>query len=142
MKVSLRTLLCLLVLALPIVGYSAVQQTANKPHETVVDGRWEVKLNAEQQPTVLFEFKNAAGVVTGTMNQDGKLTEIKNGSLEGSTLKFQTSQVAPSGGEPTTMTWKGTLLSDGELMNLSCAAVTQGDKVSEQSQQMQARRVK
>ena len=138
MKVLITaTLLWLLVLASPARAQN-VQENGKTAHETAVDGRWEAKLKAEQQPTLLFEFKNTDGVVSGTMTQNGKLTELKNGSLKGTILKFQTTQVSPNGGDPMTMTWTGTLIDDGESMNLTCAA-TEGDG---QTLYMQARRVK
>ena len=44
------------MLALPTTAHSRIQETKNKAHETVVDGRWEVKPAAEQPPKLLFEF--------------------------------------------------------------------------------------
>ena len=80
----------MMLTGLPATARGLVQQTTNTPHETVIDGRWEVKTNTDQKVAIVFEFKKANGVVTGTMIQGGKTTEIKNGTLEGTKLEFET----------------------------------------------------
>ena len=131
------TLLCLVV-STSTATAQAVQETGKKAHETVVDGRWEVKLGAEQ-PAFLFEFKNTDGVVSGTMSEEGKLTEIKNGTLEASTLKFQTTKPPAAGAEPITMAWTATLSDDGESLTLTCTPASDNSGLA---RQMKARRVK
>ena len=87
------------------------------------------------------------GIVTGTVTQDGKATEIKNGTLDGLKLKFETRHAATGGGVPMTMSWTGTIINDGEAqaINLTCAMQTEdgGPAVGDlQAQQMEARRVR
>ena len=141
----MKFFIAVLLVALTVIPLSAAagsQEPANKAHDSAVDGRWEVKANAGEQPVIEFEFKNAAGVVTGVMIREGKSTEIKNGSLDGSNLKFETTQVR-EGADPVTTTWNGTINNDGNAINLVCAPVTQGDGGGQSLRmQMQARRVK
>jgi hypothetical protein len=142
----MNTFFAVFLVALAVIPLSAApaghQEPANKAHDSAVDGRWEVKANAGEQPVIEFEFKNAAGVLTGMMIRDGKSTEIKNGSLEGGGLKFETTQVR-EGADPVTTTWSGTIVSDGNAINLVCAPVTRGDGGGQSLRMnMQARRVK
>src|SRR5215467_805490 len=84
------TTLCLLVFSMSTIAQDKSEKPGNIAHESTIDGRWEVKLAAEEKPIAVFEFKNTTGVVSGLMIQDGKSTEIKNGTLEGANLKFET----------------------------------------------------
>ena len=148
----MKTFALLIVLGMFAIGFPAVaqipgQETPNKAHETVIDGKWEAKLAAQDKAVAIFDFKNENGIITGTVTQDGKATEIKNGTLDGLKLKFETRHASTGGGVPMTMSWTGTIINDGEAqaINLTCAMQTEdgGPAVGDlQAKQMEARRVK
>src|SRR5262245_61233018 len=79
-----------------------------------VDGKWEAKQTTQRGEVVTtFEFKNAGGKVTGTMTRGGgQAVEIKNGKMDGGKLTFEVSQAGRGGGEPTTITYTGTVSGD------------------------------
>jgi len=144
---ALFVVLGMFAIGLPAVAQNPGKETPNKTHETVIDGKWEVTLPGQDKPVAMFDFKNESGIVTGVLTQDGKTTEIKNGTLDGAELKFQTSHLATGGGAPMTMSWTGMIVSNGDekAINLTCAMQTEdgGPAVGDlHAQQMQARRVK
>jgi hypothetical protein len=108
-----------------------------------IDGKWEAKqTNQRGETTITFEFKNAGGKVTGTMLRSGggggggnapQPVEIKNGKFEGGKLTFEVSQAGRGGGEPTVITYTGTLSGD------SIKFVTAGGRGA---QELEAKRVK
>ena len=145
MKIPIAlTTLYLLVFSMSTIAQDRREKPGNTAHESMIDGRWEAKLVTEEKPIAVFEFKNATGVLSGLMIQDGKSTEITNGSLEGANLKFETTQVSAGGGTPIKMTWTGVIVENGESINLTCTPETVEGQTNEsaRSQQMEARRVK
>src|SRR5207253_900352 len=110
-------------------------------YESMIDGRWEAKLVTEEKLIAVFEFKNVIGVLNALMIQDGKFTEITNGSLEGANLKFETTQVSAGGGTFIKMIWIGVIVENGESINLACIFETVEGQTNEsaRSQQMEAR---
>jgi hypothetical protein len=141
----LLSILFVFAIVLPAVAQTPAQPPAQAPanaaHETVIDGRWEAKETAGGTAQVtLFEFKNATGTVSGTVTQDGKPTEIKNGTLDGVKLSFETHQIASGGAEPVTLTWEGTIVSGGDAIKLTRA--TTDDRARGRLQELQATRVK
>ena len=139
----MKTIALLIVLGTFAIG----QDVRNTPHQTVIDGKWEARLAADDKPVATFDFKNENGIVTGLMTQDGKPTEIKNGALDGAKLKFETRHDGVGGVTPMTMSWTGTIVTDGEVqtIKLTCAMQTEdgGPAVGDlHSRQMEARRVK
>jgi hypothetical protein len=81
-----------------------------------IDGKWEAKQTTQRGESITtFEFKNAGGTVTGTMTRGGGRggpVEIQNGKFEGGKLTFEISQPARGGGDPTVITYTGTLSGD------------------------------
>lgn len=79
-----------------------------------VDGKWEAKQTTQRGEVVtMFEFKTAGGAVTGTMTRmGGAATEIKNGKFAAGKLTFEVSQAGRGGGEPTVITYTGTVAGD------------------------------
>ena len=148
----MRTFALLIVVGMFAIGLPGVaqnpgQEPPNKPHQTVIDGKWEAKLAGQDKPVAIFDFKNENGVVTGMVTQDGKPTEIKNGAFDGTKLKFETRHAPVGGGGPMTMSWTGAIISDGEtqVIKLTCAMQTEdgGPTVGDlHAQEMEARRVK
>src|SRR5262249_4339430 len=132
-----------LVFSMSTIAQDKREKPGNIAHESMIDGRWEAKLAAEEKPIAVFEFKNTTGVVSGLMIQDGKSTELKNGTLEGANLKFET-QISAAGGNHIKMTWTGTIAENGESINLTCTPEPVEGQTGEggRSQQMEARRVK
>ena len=143
----LSLVLITVLVSIPTIGQVPGQETPNKAHETVIDGKWEAKVAAQDKPVAMFDFKNENGVVTGTVTQDGLATEIKNGTLEGLKLKFETRHTGVGGAKPMTMAWTGTITNEGDvhIINLTAAMQTEdgGPAVGDlQARQMEARRVK
>jgi hypothetical protein len=144
---SLFIVLGLFALSSPVVAQNPGQDILpNKAHETVIDGKWEAKINGQDKPVATLEFKNENGTITGTVTQDGKPTEIKNGALDGTKLKFETRHARKDGDAFMTMSWMGAIVSDGDVqvINLTCAMQTEdggpgaGDL---HAQHMEARKV-
>ena len=119
---------CVFALALPALAQG-------------LDGKWEAKTtNARGEQTTTFEFKVVGGAVTGTVTAGGGRggpQEIKNGKLAGMDLTFETSQAGRGGGDPVTVTWKGTLA--GDTLKLTR---TGGGGGGGAAQEMEAKRVK
>ena len=145
---ALLIVLGMFAIGLPAAAQNPGQETPNVAHETVIDGKWEAKLTAQDKPVAMFDFKNENGVVTGTVTQDGNPTEIQNGTLDGAKLKFETRHTGTGGVAPMTMSWTGTITNDAQaqaIINLTCAMQTEdgGPAVGDlQARQMEARRVK
>ena len=145
---ALLIVLGMFAIRLPAVAQNPGQEIPTIAHETVIDGKWEAKLTAQDKPVAMFDFKNENGVVTGTVTQDGEPTEIINGTLDGAKLKFETRHAGIGGAVPMTMSWTGAISSDSQaqsIINLTCAMQTEdgGPAVGDlQAKQMEARRVK
>src|SRR5438093_12768090 len=79
-----------------------------------IDGKWEAKQTTQRGEVVTnFEFKAAAGKLTGTMARaGGQATEIKNGKFEDGKVTFEVSQAGRGGADPVTITYTGTLSGD------------------------------
>lgn len=139
----LLTVLCLLVFSAPGMTQNKAQAPGNPAHDTVIDGRWEARPTPEKEPIAVFEFKCEKGVVSGVAIQNGQSMEIKNGSLEGSNLKFETMQPS-SGDSPMKITWTGAIASNSQSIVLtSTAEPIKGDSDQHgKPQQFELRRAK
>ena|ERR1700722_19428346 len=102
-----------LFLAFAIVLPAMPQETA---HESAIDGKWEAtqKTTLGEQVTH-FEFRNANGEVTGAVIE-GKAppAEIKNGTLAGNKLMFDTMQTMGENVDSVAISWTGTILDNGQ----------------------------
>jgi hypothetical protein len=63
-------LLFVMSASVPAIGQGKTQEPGKAAHETVIDGRWELKSLTEKDPAMTFEFKNESGVLTGIVIQD------------------------------------------------------------------------
>src|ERR1700722_15066318 len=93
---------CVFALALPALAQG-------------LDGKWAATVTTQRgDQTTSFEFKVASGKITGTVTGgQGAPQEIKNGKLDGMNVSFETVQPPRGGtGDPTTITWTGTLAGD------------------------------
>jgi hypothetical protein len=145
MKISkFLVVLCLVVLSVTMVAQNKTEEPKKDKaaHETVIDGRWEAKPNPDKDPIIVFEFKNEAGVVTGMVIQDGKSNEIQNGTLEGTTLKFETTLLPAGGGDPVKMMWTGELAHSAETITVTCVPEAADGKLENQRAQFEVKRVK
>jgi len=120
----LLVLVCVLSLVIPALAQS-------------IDGKWEATQTTQRgEVKITFDLKNAGGTLSGTVTQgQGQAQEIKNGKLDGTKVTFETTQPARGGGDPTPVSWSGTL--SGDSLKLTRTGGGRGGP-----QELEAKRVK
>jgi hypothetical protein len=88
------------------------------------------KFRFSEKPVAVFDFKNAAAVVTGTVNKARTVTHVENGTLEGKSLKFETMEPAGGAEEVLKIAWRGTVAGWQIDPNNLCSSQRRGQRWS------------